>query len=82
VLPRVGGTTRLGRPGHDARLVVPTRVRLVRRCLRRRSVGNWVGVQPAIVFTFAFLALVILALVVAKNRRDRAADRTPTDRTP
>jgi hypothetical protein len=39
-------------------------------------------VQPAIVFTFAFLALVILALVVVKNRRDRTADRTPTDRTP
>jgi len=39
-------------------------------------------VQPAIVFTFAFLALVILALVVVENRRDRTADRTPTDRTP
>jgi hypothetical protein len=39
-------------------------------------------VQPAFAFTFAFIALVILAVVVIKNRRDRATSRTPTDRTP
>jgi hypothetical protein len=39
-------------------------------------------VQPAVVFTFAFIALVILAVVVVRNRRERAGKRTPTDRTP